>query len=200
MNKLSKGLIVSGLGVALLLGTGGSLALWNVTTSSNAGSIVTGDLNLAVIDSGKVWEIKDTAGDWQQISDISTFTMVPGDVVRLTQPLDVTLTGTNMKADLTVDTSNAIKTAEGDIDPGTYLTVTTGWGTAPSGEALPTQVDDTNVWQFGGPLSAGKATFTQQVTFSFSATTPDRIGANTTIDLASTTFKLEQNYLNAPAA
>ncbi|QIM18717.1 alternate-type signal peptide domain-containing protein [Leucobacter coleopterorum] len=78
MNKLSKGLIVSGLGVLLLLGTGGSLALWNVSASSEAGQIVTGDLNLSIPTEDQVWETVDAEGTWTPISNISDYTIVPG--------------------------------------------------------------------------------------------------------------------------
>ncbi|GAA3598389.1 hypothetical protein GCM10022198_23310 [Klugiella xanthotipulae] len=197
MNKLSKGIIVSGLGVALLLGTGGSLALWNVTSESQAGEISTGDLNLTVPTTGQKWEAN-VGGSWVDI-DISTYRIVPGDLVRLTQPLTVTLTGNNMKAKLTVDTANAITaTAQGSV-PGNFLTVTSAFPTAPAGETAPTQVGTTNVWQFNGPLVGGTATYTQQITFAFSSATTGRTGALATIDLSKTNFVLEQVYTNPPA-
>ncbi len=205
MNKLSKGIIVGGLGVALLLGTGGSLALWNVSATSNGGQVVLGDLNLVVPATGQTWErqtVAGTPGTWVPIADISTYKMVPGDVVRLTQPLDITLSGTNMKAELAIDTSSAISAPAGGTVPGSMLTVTSGWLAAPAGESNPTQVGTTNVWRFNGPLATtgGKATFKQQVTFSLSSTATGRTGALATIDLSKTNFTLNQTYTNPPAA
>ncbi|GAA3598362.1 hypothetical protein GCM10022198_23280 [Klugiella xanthotipulae] len=197
MNKLSKGIIVSGLGVALLLGTGGSLALWNVSAESQAGSIATGDLNLAVATSGQTWEVATGTDTWAAIPDISTFRMVPGDKVRLTQPMDVTLVGDNMKAELTVDTSEAI--VSGDATAADLITVTTAWTNPPAGVTMPTlKPASENTWVFADELG-GTETFTQQVIFAFSSTATERVGALSTIDLSKTEFVLAQTYENAPA-
>lgn len=191
MNKLSKGLIVSGLGVALLLGTGGSLALWNVNAQSEAGIINTGDLNLDVATSGQAWEIKTGPTTWAPIADIATFKMVPGDVVRLTQPMDITLVGDRMKANLTVDTDAAV--VSGDATAAELFTVTTDF-LAPdvAGVTLPTLTPGTNEWVFGEQILGGKQTFKQQISFEFSAAASDRIGTLSSVDLSKTNFVLEQ--------
>ncbi|MFC4224795.1 alternate-type signal peptide domain-containing protein [Lysinibacter cavernae] len=191
MNKLSKGLIVSGLGVALLLGTGGSLALWNVSAQSEAGSINTGDLNLVVAPTGQTWEIQTGPATWAPIADIADFKMVPGDVVRLTQPMNVTLVGDNMKASLTVDTEAAV--VSGDATAADLFTVNTSF-LAPdvAGVQLPVQTPGTNVWNFSEQVLGGTQTFKQQITFDFSAAASDRVGSVSKVDLSKTNFVLEQ--------
>lgn len=95
MKNMTKGALVTGLGVALLLGGGGTLAVWNADQESNAGQIASGDLNL-VAGQG-VW--KNAAGT---TVDISTYRVVPGDKLTYTQPLAVTLVGNNLAANLKV--------------------------------------------------------------------------------------------------
>ena len=110
MNKMAKGALAIGVGAALLLGGGGTLATWNGTANASAGTIASGDLALAAT----------TAGKWQAGSNpaataaalTSGFKAVPGDVYSFTQSLTVTLSGTNMVADLTTNT--AVTKAFGD--------------------------------------------------------------------------------------
>ncbi|GAA3326839.1 MULTISPECIES: alternate-type signal peptide domain-containing protein [Paeniglutamicibacter] len=46
MNKMTKGALATGLDVALLLGGGGTLAVWNKSVAEPAGTITSGDLEL----------------------------------------------------------------------------------------------------------------------------------------------------------
>lgn len=95
MNKMAKGALATSVGVALLLGGGGTLAVWNVSQTANAGTIVAGDLNLVA---GK--------GTWTNAKgakiDPAVYKVVPGDVLTYTQELDVTLVGDLMEAKLTL--------------------------------------------------------------------------------------------------
>ncbi|WP_422115706.1 alternate-type signal peptide domain-containing protein [Brachybacterium sp. UNK5269] len=96
MNKMAKGAAITGLGVALLLGGGGTLAVWNAEQSTNAGVIASGQLDVAP---GKgVWTDANTG----TTVDIKTYRVVPGDSLTYTQPLTVTLEGNNVSAVLSM--------------------------------------------------------------------------------------------------
>ncbi|WGD37943.1 alternate-type signal peptide domain-containing protein [Lysinibacter sp. HNR] len=198
MNRLSKGLLVGGLGAALLIGGGGTLALWNVAAQSQAGQLALGNLNLTVPENGRAWHVL-VAGEWEEVEDISTLRLVPGDSVRLTQPLAVTLTGDRMKADLSIDVASAF--TEGVTDGGTaedFLDISTAF--LPGGGAtLPVaDPENPNVWRFGSAINGGTATFTQQVTFTFNPeNAKDRVGVLSTVDLSKTDFVLEQVFENS---
>ncbi|REE03715.1 alternate-type signal peptide domain-containing protein [Citricoccus muralis] len=97
MKKMTKGAIVTGLGVALLLGGGGTLAVWNADATSQPGSIVAGDLDLAAGE-----------GQWRSnlsgsIQDISAYRVIPGETLTYSQDLDITLLGDEIKATLATD-------------------------------------------------------------------------------------------------
>ena len=101
MNKLVKGSIAGAAGIALLLGGAGTLAVWNSSVDVTAAStgITAGTLEIAPAS-----PVVTTDG-WKHgvttpvvISDISTFKIVPGDVLTFTKTFDVTATGNNLKA------------------------------------------------------------------------------------------------------
>ncbi|MBD7996058.1 alternate-type signal peptide domain-containing protein [Arthrobacter sp. Sa2CUA1] len=106
MNKMAKGALATGVGVALLLGGGGTLAVWNQTANADAGTIASGDLNL--VGEEGFW----TSSVSGKIADISKYTVVPGETLTYTQNLDVTLVGDNLSADLTV-TGDSVNGLEG---------------------------------------------------------------------------------------
>ena len=95
MKKMTKGAIVTGLGVALLLGGGGTLAVWNTEKSAEAGIIASGQLDL-----------EPGTGTWTTAAgtevDIETYKVVPGESLTYTQPLTVTLEGDNLSAELSI--------------------------------------------------------------------------------------------------
>lgn len=96
MNKMTKGAVITGLGVALLLGGSGTLAVWNAEQSTNAGVIASGEL-----------DVSPGVGTWTNAKtgakvDITTYRVVPGDSLTYTQPLEVTLEGDNVSAVLTM--------------------------------------------------------------------------------------------------
>lgn len=96
MNKMTKGAVITGLGVALLLGGSGTLAVWNADQSTNAGVIASGELDVAA--GQGVWTDAKT-GDPVVIKD---YRAVPGDSLKYTQPLTVTLEGDNVSAVLSI--------------------------------------------------------------------------------------------------
>jgi alternate signal-mediated exported protein len=111
MNKLLKGSIAGAAGIALLLGGAGTFALWNQTAVVAGGSVTSGVLTIA--NSGNAsW--KDISADKTASTiDISTFKIVPGDKIELTQVVNVKATGDNLKANLAYD-ATTITTAGAD--------------------------------------------------------------------------------------
>jgi alternate signal-mediated exported protein len=80
--------------VALLLGGGGTLAVWNESVDSVPGTIAAGNLDLHA-DAG-IW--KNGEGE---IIEVSSYKVVPGESLTYTQPVTVTLSGDRMVATLT---------------------------------------------------------------------------------------------------
>ncbi|NMR30392.1 alternate-type signal peptide domain-containing protein [Crystallibacter degradans] len=93
MNKMTKGAIATGVGVALLLGGGGTLAVWNDSVGTDAGTITAGNLDLEA--RSGVWT---SAHDPSTEIDVKSYKVVPGDVLTYTQTLDVTLAGQRINA------------------------------------------------------------------------------------------------------
>lgn len=96
MNKMIKGAAFAGIGVALLMGGGGTLAAWNATDDANAGTIKSGQLALTAQEG--VWT---DAADNR--IDVAEYRIIPGEVLTYTQVLDIVVEGTNMEASLAVD-------------------------------------------------------------------------------------------------
>ncbi|MCC3269664.1 alternate-type signal peptide domain-containing protein [Arthrobacter gengyunqii] len=95
---MAKGALAIGVGAALLLGGGGTLAIWNDSETTAAGSITAGDLQLSPVVGGD--------GKWTNavgtVVDLNTYKVVPGDVLTYTQKLNVKLTGDLMTAKLSM--------------------------------------------------------------------------------------------------
>lgn len=114
MNKMAKGAIATGVGIILLAGGGGTLATWNQASTASMGSVVAGDLNLVPVTGSAKW-----TNAKNQTVNISTYKVVPGDVLTYTQNLDVTLAGDLMVAKLAVTGTGV------DTGFGTNATVST---------------------------------------------------------------------------
>ncbi|MCC9146148.1 MULTISPECIES: alternate-type signal peptide domain-containing protein [unclassified Arthrobacter] len=95
MNKMAKGALAIGLGSAMLLGGGGTLAVWNDKATADAGIIQAGSLDVAA--EPGVWT--NAAG----VIDIASYKVVPGEQLTFIQNVDVTLEGNQMKAQLSLD-------------------------------------------------------------------------------------------------
>lgn len=172
MNKMFKGAIVSGIGVALLLGGGGTLAVWNQGAASNAGTIVAGDLNL---EAGKGYWTSSVANG-EKIADISAYRVVPGETLTYTQPLKVTLEGDNLKATLKV--TGAGKDLGFAADKG-IVKVSDVTITDAQGKALPDEL-----------AKSGKVL--ASTTFAFSSETSGRAAVNAQYDFSGIGYLLEQ--------
>lgn len=95
MNKMIKGAAFAGVGVALLLGGGGTLATWNDQKFSGAGTITSGDLAL-----------NSQPGVWTDAADkpinVESYRVIPGETLKYTQTITPTLIGDHMVAELKV--------------------------------------------------------------------------------------------------
>lgn len=171
MNKIAKGAIAGGVGVALLLGGAGTLAYWtdSIAVGSNA-TITAGNLTVAATsptpaDDG--WTV--TNGSLvvpAVISDIASFRAVPGDVLKFKKTLSVTATGNNIRAQVATGTgaiTAATPVTAANTALASRLTASTSYtvnGSAGSGVTLnagthPVVVEVTITWPFGGPVAPG---------------------------------------------
>lgn len=177
MKKITKGALATGLGVALLLGGGGTLAVWNDSQATQPGSIVSGDLALSA--GTGVW--KNAQGT---TVDVSTYKVVPGDKLTFTQPVTVTLVGDQLQATLAV-------------------TGMAGSGFAANNVAVqPVQLKTADGQAVSATLTAadnGK-TYTASTTFEFLSSTSGRDDVNTTHDFTDVSYTLTQTLAAAPGA
>ncbi|WP_040166408.1 alternate-type signal peptide domain-containing protein [Microbacterium gorillae] len=96
MKKVTKGAIAAGAAVALLLGTGGTFALWNDTVNVGSASVITAG-NLALSQTtAPAWQIKHTSGSATAVADINAVRIVPGDQLIYTGAYTVTAQGQNL--------------------------------------------------------------------------------------------------------
>lgn len=172
MNKMVKGAVVTGIGIALLLGGGGTLAVWNASAEATQGSVVSGDLDLTA-----------ETGAWMSnlsgaIADITEYQVIPGETLTFTQKLDVQLEGDELAATLAVT---------GVPTPGEFLaknvTVTGPLLTNATGAEVPKSTVLTE---------ANDGVYTASTTFAFLGTTTGRDSVNATYDFSSIGYKLEQ--------
>jgi len=171
----TKGILAIAVGTALLLGGGGTYAYWSTQQALTAGTVTTGDLNLGL--GTPSWTLTGVLSPAAPVADPAAVRIVPGDTLTLTQPVTVTLVGNTIQANLAVNTGSIVP-----ADVAQYVSVAF---TAP-GLGTPT---GTNTYRVT-PATAG--TINATVTVTFSSSTPDRIAANTAVNLNNITFSLTQ--------
>lgn len=173
MNKMTKGALSIGVGAALLLGGGGTLAVWNAEATVAPGTIAAGDLNITA-----------GAGTWTNAAgktiDINNYKVVPGDVLTFTQALDMTLVGDQMKAKLEFVTDSPKNGFTNSQEPQVGLFQ----GVDAAGKPLPLNPTSLTAANDGEVLA--KAVFT------FNSQTGARVDANATLGLGTTKFTLTQ--------
>ncbi|MBF4993000.1 alternate-type signal peptide domain-containing protein [Arthrobacter gandavensis] len=165
---MAKGALATGVGVALLLGGGGTLAIWNDTANANTGNIVAGNMD---INAGTAVWMK---ADGSVIENFASYRIVPGETLRFEQPVSISLTGDELKATLSPDYS---KLSDGFRNQLTY-----SYSIVQDGKVLnPGTVltEDNN----------GTATVTATVTFK---STAGNESMNYTQDLSSIKYVLQQ--------
>ncbi len=118
MKKLTMGLVAAGSGLVLLIGTSGSLALWNDAATVDAGNVASGVLTVAA-----------TGGSWsQQLQQ-----WVPGDSETYTAQVSVVAQGDNLKSQVTIDPASI----SGDPQLLGALQITLSFGAATGGTFTP---------------------------------------------------------------
>ncbi len=163
MKKTTKATIAAAAAGILLVTGAGTVALWQQTSTVDAGTVDTGHLNLAVADDGVWTDISD--GGAGVPFDPSSEQIVPGDVVAYTQTVQIDAEGKNIQGALTVGSLNALPASLQDeielgldidadaagltkadnvisfADEGTYQVPVTITVTFPEGTANSTPVD-----------------------------------------------------------
>jgi alternate signal-mediated exported protein len=193
MNKLTSGAIVGTLGIALLLGGAGTFAMWNTSTSADAGTVASGTLTIA--NSGAAtWKnvSADAVAGGVAIPSIAAYKIVPGDKVQMTQSFTIAATGDNLKAtfsydDLTIGTTGtdaAATAANVALKTASTITMTaTGTGLTAGTAANTFTV---------APNASGVSTVTVTLTISLPSTVSGTTAQNGALNLSAIKFNLAQ--------
>lgn len=168
----AKGITAIAAGAVLLIGGGTTLAYWTASRSIEAPSIAAGDLNLT-LGEGE-WTLDGVVGDAVTVTSLANVRLVPGDVLALSQELDVTLVGDTIEAVLTADTAGMFVGDDADA-----FDVQFAVDGDPLGEGITFDSED-----------AGRHTVTASIRFD--AGTPDRERVGVPIDLSKIRFTLTQ--------
>jgi len=212
MNKNGKAGIAIGAGVLLLLGGGGTLAVWNAQTTVSGGTVYAGTLEIGTVPDG-VWYLASQDGTtpttgseglydttaWTVI-DPTTYAVVPGDVL-VYQVEDIPLTFAGGDLFFYYSLGDFGGTADG-YTVGDVVSATedapAGLTTAPAGTYAPSPGAATVYEYQGGTTANATANVTAQVAIQFgdpSDTAPDT-GANldtySTLSLEDATFSVNQ--------
>ncbi|SEP85533.1 alternate-type signal peptide domain-containing protein [Arthrobacter sp. OV608] len=171
---MTKGAIVTAAGVMLLIGGGGTLAVWNVQQNAEVGTIASGDLNLVA--SEGVWTVAAADGPIT-IPNINNYQIVPGDTLTYTQTVDITLDGDNIAANLSVVNPAGVNT---NFAQGTYTTSPVTL--VKDGEEIANPLDEND----------DVTNAVASVTFDFLESTDGRDSVDATYDFSAVAFKLDQ--------
>jgi alternate signal-mediated exported protein len=196
MNRFAKGAIAGAAGILLLLSGAGTFALWNGTASAAAGSVKSGTMTIATDSAAGSWSVVHGTGTSTPIADISTFRAVPGDVLTFTQKVDITASGDNLSAILTVDPAT-IKAADAASTADTALAAALKKGLtfAVTTSPLPTGITAgtgtaANTYTVSG--STGTQVLTVAVQLPFDSTTTGTVAQGGTVNLSTLGFTLAQ--------
>ena len=183
MKKITKSVLAASAGLALLIGTGGTLAYWNDAVRGGGAGIQAGQLTLAQR-SAPVWQVQHTTGQFRTVADPSTVRFVPGDKLVYTGEYEITAQGDNLvlQAEIapgSITPTNAasaadqalmgrlLETAEYQINdtPGTVATIPHRSGTP---GAYTARIAVTLTWPFGTEAETAQdnAARTGQVTLN----------------------------------
>ena len=170
--KMTKGTIAITAGVVLLLGGAGTYALWEVNAPLD-GSVQTGDLNLELGEA--VWTLNGASVD-----ELDAVRIAPGDSLALSQAMTVTATGDDLAAQLSLTNEDAFVPEQLTDHLEVAFDLDAAWASE----------NGTNSYL----ITSGDEPYdtTAEVTISFSSDTPDRVGANTPLDLSNLEFALQQ--------
>ncbi|MFY0408467.1 alternate-type signal peptide domain-containing protein [Solicola sp. PLA-1-18] len=170
MKKSTKGAVAATAAVALLAGGAGSLAYWSDSGTVNGGTITSGKLTLTP---------SATAGSWSNgantISNISTYRVVPGDVLVYTKGFTLAAAGNNLTATVGVDPASVTGALVGT--GGATVTTQVLEGATPV--TTVTAADDTKA-------------LTAKVTFTFPTTVSGTTLQTATADLSTLALRVTQ--------
>ncbi|MCQ1957278.1 alternate-type signal peptide domain-containing protein [Arthrobacter sp. zg-Y826] len=184
MNKMTKGALAIGIGSAMLLGGGGTLAVWNQTENVNAGQIASGDLEL-ITQTGVWTNAYGTKVDLDPTNKIADYKVVPGDVLTYSQTMDVKLTGDLMQAKLSIQ----------GLPTSTFVAQNVTIDNVVVQDASGNNVKDAIL-----KSSNEVQKITASAKFTFKQDTDLRSSTNALADFANVSYKLDQQALPAPAA
>ncbi|NUL46984.1 alternate-type signal peptide domain-containing protein [Cellulosimicrobium funkei] len=186
MKKMTKGAIVTGLGVALLLGGGGTLATWNASVEADAGTIQSGNMALTA-GTETPWTSKLTG---KPVTD--AYTIVPGEVLAYKQVLTPVIEGEGMQAVLQV-TGPVENTGFGnDLNFTDFSIKATVNGVATE---LALNWVHTNGAYLEVAIPAGTTKIEANATATFNRDSPNGT-MNASYDLSAITFNLVQRLAN----
>jgi alternate signal-mediated exported protein len=192
-SKLTKALVATGVGVALLAGGGGTFAAWSDQAEVTTGTrISSGELRLEAVEAGTWMNVKGHAVTSQALAD-GTYKIVPGDALTYTQTINLHAAGdllvgtlsTNLDSLVINDVSGQGGLAE-RLKKAATLTVDDKVQTGLEATITPT----------GGIQKAVVA-----VTIAFDEQTADLLAQNTTVSLSNLEILLTQTPIDpAPGA
>lgn len=191
-----KGLTMSARFIGLLIliasvcafGSAATSALWADQGGAQGGIIVTGDLNISLLDS-----------QWDQVNvpvqndiDPTSFLMARGDRVVASQDFQLSTSGTNMVAQLSVTLPAATGTGTLKDDLSITYTLLDEDGQVVSGiSAVP--VGQVRTVNFGNIAARNlDETYTLEITFDFPDSIPDRVRTNENARLTEVELTLQQ--------
>ncbi|WP_157981699.1 alternate-type signal peptide domain-containing protein [Protaetiibacter intestinalis] len=110
MNKFTKASIATGAGIVLLLGGAGTLAYWNDSATTDAGTITAGTLTIDSNDDGAWFQ----SSNLDDEIDPNDFLVVPGDSLTYIESFEVGATGDNLEATVSANAASILKGEWGD--------------------------------------------------------------------------------------
>lgn len=190
--RLAKGVIVGAIGLAVLIG-GGTFALWSDAIDLPGGTINSGELHLAAEEDDAAWREGPCAGTGETIDDIEAYLISPGDAVCLVQPVTVTVTGSDIAAQFSIDTSAIASDTSSDAALFAALEITASLSddTGFDPGSLPA-----NTWA----VAASETPYEKNVSveFVFDIDTANQVAQDEQINLGSIAFSLVQTSNDAP--
>ncbi|HWL59937.1 MAG TPA: alternate-type signal peptide domain-containing protein, partial [Microbacteriaceae bacterium] len=199
MNKNLKGAVAIGAGVLLLLGGGGTLALWNANTTVTAGSVTSGVLNFDTTTADGTWYHYDSSitdiADYATASpslvvDTSTYLVVPEDkLIFISDGVELTATGGELYFSFDTNVTGTGDTA-GYTTSAVTPTVISGSlpATVTTGTFLPTPSATATVYGGTDVDSAATLALSFVVTFNASGTA----NQDDTINFDTATISVQQ--------
>ena len=113
MKKSTRATIAGVAGLSLLAG-GATFAYWNSEADVPGATIASGSLTLTSAGDGTWTDV--TGGGSTEVTDISTYTVVPGTELEYTESYTIAATGDNLSADL--GTSGVVNASTGELADG----------------------------------------------------------------------------------